>query len=177
MSEPDISEDKSPPRPRKLNRFQKSGLAFVLIGLLIGGGFVYYRAVYGGYFPHKLSSQASMSLYYPIKPPSGMSVDQASFSAPSKNVITYIVSDSQSNKFYVAMQLLPDTFNFAKFKSKFEKTEEFTANAGSVLIGDLGNQLVASIQTPKNSWIIVNTTAFSQQAELEALCRAFVQTK
>lgn len=154
-----------------------------LVVVIVAAGLVYYyhpsshRPSSSGYFPDPIRSQVKTALYYPTHPPSGMQVDRTSFHVPTKNVVTYTVSDSQDNKFYVSIEPIPDNFDFIAFKKKFQTTDDLNLPTGNGFIGDLGAQLVASIQTQQNSWIIINTKAVTQAAELQSLARSLVETK
>ena len=147
----------------------------ILLVVIAVGGFIYYRVNYAGYFPHNVRRQVHIALYYPVNPPDGLRVDRTSFQVPYQGVVTYTLRDTRGNKFYVSEQALPGNFDFTAFKAKFESTDEITVPAGNALVGDLGIELIASIQTPKNSWIIINTPDITGQTELEALSRTFVQ--
>ncbi len=147
-------------------------LSVVIIALAAGG--VYYKSVYGGYFPYKIRKQLHIALYYPVHPAQGMQVDRSSFMVPAKDVVTYVVKDNKNNKFYVTVQAQPSNFNFADFKQRLGVSNEFITSAGNAFIVDLGRQITANILTPKKSWILISTQAFTEQPELEVLCQSFV---
>lgn len=127
------------------------------------------------YLPATVRGKISAALYYPVNTPQGMHVDRASFQSPAKDVLVFTITDSQDNKFYVSEEPLPANYSLSKFKEKFPVTENLQTSVGNALIGTLSNEIVASLPTTKNTWLIVNTTATDQHAELEAICRSFVK--
>jgi hypothetical protein len=151
-------------------------VVLALLIILLSAAGAYYEFVYSGYFPRSVRKQVHIALYYPVNLPNGMYVDRSSFMVPTKNVVTYTILDKGGNKFYVSEQNLPNNFDFDAFKKKFESNNEFATKAGNAFIGDLGSQIIASIPTPQQSWIIINTGAFTAQSEIPEICRAFVQT-
>jgi hypothetical protein len=152
-------------------------VVLALLIILLSAAGAYYEFVYSGYFPHNVRQQIHISLYYPIKLPAGMHVDRSSFMMPAKNVVTYAIVDKDGNKFYVSEQNLPDNFDFQSFKKKFESSDELIVKAGNAFVGDIGTQLIASVTTPDQSWILITTTDYTAQNELADICRAFVRTR
>ena len=126
-------------------------------------------------FPKKIREQVTYSLYYPSKAPSGWKVEKSSIAAGDQSV-TYQVIYDDSDKFVVSVQPIPANFDFAAFKKKFYTTDEFTTDIGTVLVGEVGSSLIASIRTSDGSWILINTSYYASQAKLTELARYFVKT-
>jgi hypothetical protein len=125
--------------------------------------------------PEQILKQTTYPLYYPSKAPASWHVDPASFNA-SDTVVIYTMQDGQA-KFVISVQPLPSGFDFSAFKKKFGDTDEFNTDVGTVLIGDLGNELIASIRTNDSSWILINTKDYTAKAKLADFTRYFTKVK
>jgi len=171
MNESDTEDHIQKTRHRSKMKKLSIGLIILLLLIAASAG-AWYQLVYKGSIPYSYRKKVDNALYYPRNLPDNLKVDRSSFDTPAQDVLTYVVRDSQGNKFYVSQQKLPANFDMASFKKKFEKTDDISTSYGSGFIGDLGNQLVGSVVTNQNSWIIVNTNDVDQQTELEELLRS-----
>jgi hypothetical protein len=178
--EPTPQHEKPVRKPKKFLRRRNLLISLVLI-VLVGLGtwaFLYYKATYTGYFPRSIRNQVHLALYYPFNAPDGLSVDRSSFEVPHKNVVIYTVYDNKNNPYYISLQPNPTEFNMTAFRQKFLSTSNITVPiGGNAFTADLGSEFVASIQTPKNTWILINTPNVGYPSELQSLCFSLRQSK
>jgi hypothetical protein len=158
------------------SKIAASVAVLVIIGL---GAFVYHnlfkpKSAAAQYFPANItSSQIDIPVYYPVNLPTGFGVSDFKIIKP--NVLSYVVSNSTNEDFYVIIQSEPASFDFASFKQKFTQPSEYTVAAGNVLIGRVGNSLAGSVQTTQKDWIFMNSTAINKLDDLQTITRAFKQ--
>ena len=164
---------------RWLKRVRSLDKRWVVLGLLVG---VVLLAIGLGalghrrrYFPEGVVRQAHFALYYPANAPANFNVERSSIKGDGQAVF-YVIRDDQRRPFYVSIQPMPADFDYAAFKQKFADTDESVVNIGSVLTGDAGVSLIASIRTVDNSWIIINAPDATTSAELQGLTRDFIKT-
>ncbi|GEM_PF-3312690 len=116
--------------------------------------------------------QVSIPLYYPQNLPSGYTYNNdAKVIRP--NVLYISVTGPGNQVFYVTQQTIPANFDFVGFGKKFTSPDNFTSDAGSAMAGQVGANLIGSIQTNKNTWIIINSPATNSLTELEIIARSF----
>jgi hypothetical protein len=114
-----------------------------------------------------------LKAYYPTNLPTGFKFDNDT-AVLKANVLYYSVSDSKANKFYITLEAIPPNFDFDTFYAKFLKPDQYVVNVGSVVAGQVGANLIASIQTTSNVWIIINSNLNSTYLpELETITRSF----
>lgn len=126
---------------------------------------------------HSVSAKTTFpGISFPIYYPSNLAPGFA-FNDDAKvlkdNVLFYSVTDPEGKKFFVTLQPIPPAFNYATFNDKFLKPHQYTTNIGSVVAGQVGANLIASIQTSDNVWIIINADGKNSQASLETITRSF----
>jgi hypothetical protein len=169
----------TPPRPPQADGGRRRKPAAVIIGLLIIGtaGFLFIKhnsaKTSGGtnYFPSSVSgSQMSIQAYYPIGLPAGFKVSGSKI--VKQNTLSYVVSNPNNDLFYVTVQPQPSDSELAAYKKKITHQTEYTAPAGKVLVGTAGNSLTGSVETTKNDWILLNTTAVSKTNDLDTIIHA-----
>jgi hypothetical protein len=122
-------------------------------------------------FPASVRKTADFALYYPAELPQGWLVDKNSISA-SNQLVVYAVTDGKRHKFTVNMQPVARNFDFSSFKKQYKNGDEFTADSGSAFTAKNALQLVAVVQTPENSLIIINTRSVTAKTELATLVRS-----
>ncbi|HXY17806.1 MAG TPA: hypothetical protein VEH48_00055 [Candidatus Nitrosopolaris sp.] len=87
-------------------------------------------------------------------------------------VITYSINDSNGNTYSVVQEPLPANSNATVFAQKLTDTETFTAPVGNAVIGDSGSELLAGVNAPNNTWIIIEAPNTSLRPQLEELVRS-----
>lgn len=89
-----------------------------------------------------------------------------------KGVITYSISDDKGNVYSVVQQPTPASFDQKKFAQGLKNTEAFTAPLGSVVIGESGSELLASVSTADNRWILIQAPLTSLRAQIETITKS-----
>jgi hypothetical protein len=173
-------------QPKRNSRRQSSKTLITVIVLLLivaGAGAAGYYKFYkkqtptaSAYFPSSIASQVSIALYYPINLPAGYKVNN-DYKILQQNVVYYSIKDPAANRYAVTIQPLPANFDFNQFKGKFLKPDEFSTSIGSALVGTAGANLIASIRTNDNDWIIINATNTTTQSQLETIVRSLHKSK
>jgi len=182
-----ITEPAAPKHPRKHKRRPSvSKKLLITLALLLivasGAGVGYYKfhkdqtSGNQAYFPPSIISQVSIPLYYPINLPSGYKVNN-DYKVLQQNVVYYSIKDAAANRYAVTIQPLPTSFDFNQFKGKFLKPDEFSTTIGSALVGTAGANLIASIRTDDNSWVIINASNTNTQTQLETIVRSLHKSK
>lgn len=118
----------------------------------------------------------TIALYYPKNLPSGFTYNNDG-KVLNPDVYYYSVTGPNNKKFYVTQQPIPANFDFKAFNKKFLNPDTFTANVGSVTAGAVGANMIGSVQTNKNTWIIVNTDATLPLVQLESVIRSLSESK
>lgn len=169
--------------PKRQTRRGKTILTAAAVAVLVtGGGFFYHQKhqsktnVLGShtssYFPATLDgSQVDIPVYYPVNLPAGFKV--SGFKVIKQNVLYYVVTNKNNDSFYITIQPLPASFDFVSFAKKFPQPDQYNTPIGTDLVGVAGNQLLGSIQTNKNTWIILNSTAINSIKDMETITRSF----
>lgn len=151
--------------------------ALVVVILVIASGWLVIKnhgskKTSSGYFPATITaSQFNLAVYYPKGLPDGFNV--SSYKIVKQNVLTYVVSNSNNDQFYVTIQALPSSDQLAAYKKKISHSTTYAVPAGTALVGTAGSQLAGSIETTKNVWILLNSTALSRTADMEVITKAF----
>lgn len=125
-----------------------------------------------GPFSRSIHKQVSFELYYPANTATKDWNIVASSISATNQAVTYEVGGG-GKRFVVSVQSIPSDFDFADFKKKFFATDEFTTNIGTALVGEVGSSMVGSIRTNDGSWVLINTSYTTTQAELSEFVRAF----
>jgi hypothetical protein len=155
-------------------------IAILLIVIVAAGGFFALHQKHAPknpvkhYFPSSITKdQIQIPVYYPINLPGNLIVDSNTFKVIQKNVLYYSVSNRAGDKFYITIQPLASNFDFVAFKKKFVKPDEYQTPIGSNLVGVAGTSLIGSIQTNKNVWILLNSSAIGSISTMETITRSF----
>lgn len=148
--------------------------------LIIGVFIVVFILVYASltiltpsYFPRSVKKGTKFSLYYPVNPPSGLSVDRGSFKSPQAQVITFTVNNNGKPRYYVSLEPVPNSFDPSVFQKNFIEVYSFQAKAGNALIGTLNTQLVGEVRTSDNTLVLINTGDVNSSLQLKALLSSF----
>lgn len=118
----------------------------------------------------------SIPTYYAQNLPAGYTYNNDPKKVKS-TIMYFSVMGPNNQRFYVSQQPVPPNFDFNGFAKKFLNPTTFSSDAGLGAAGQLGNQLVGSIQTNKNTWIIINSPAANSLTELETVARSLEPTK
>jgi hypothetical protein len=142
---------------------------------VVGGtiGYKYYSSSHKKthYFPSYITkAQVTVPVYFPITLPAGYKVGD--YKIIRKNIFSYSVANSKGEKFYVTTQPMVSAFNFESFKNKFVNPDEYSTPIGSVLVGVAGADLIGSIQTNQNTWVILNSKAVGSINDMETITRS-----
>ena len=89
-----------------------------------------------------------------------------------KDVYYYSINGPEDTVFHITQQPIPESFDFASFNKKFLNPDRFTTEAGSAIVGPVGSAIIGSVQTIKNSWIIVNCENSSAQSKVQTVIRS-----
>jgi len=151
---------------------------FIVIAVLglAGAGYAYFRPSHP---PKKstplgqsISQLVSIPAYYPQNLPSGYSYNNDARTIKT-NVLYLSVTGPGKQTFYITQQSVPASFDFVGFDKKFLNPDNFSSDAGSAIAGQVGANLIGSIQTNKNTWIIINSAGTNSLTELETVARSF----
>ena len=114
----------------------------------------------------------SISIYKPKNLPTGY-VFNNDLKEIKTNVIYFSIEGPKKELFYVTQQSIPANFDFALFNKKFATPDTFNASSGTATAGTVGPNLIGSIRTSKNTWIIINSSPTATLAQLETVIRSF----
>jgi hypothetical protein len=164
-----------------LNRLKRLGLthlailAIVIIGLVILG----FKAFAPAPDPVPLVARQAVTfpIYYPLHSelPAGYSLDTTSFSATNQ-VVIYAIYGGSGQKINVSVQAKPSTAQISYFNSQIiPKHAQFTTKLGTVTMGSVGSQEIASLPTNGHSWILLNASTNINQIQLKQVIKALVQ--
>jgi hypothetical protein len=109
--------------------------------------------------------------FFPKNLPAGYSYGNDA-KALKPNILYYSVRGPKKQAFYITQQPLPANFDFAGFKKKFLNPDNFSTGIGDAMAGPAGSNLLGSIRTNKNTWIIINSSDITAQDPLEAVMRS-----
>jgi hypothetical protein len=118
-----------------------------------------------------ISRLVSIPVYYPQDLPSGYIYNNDA--KPIKaNILYFSVTSPNNQTFYVSQQPIPASFDFVGFNKKFLNPDNFSSDAGSAVAGPVGANLICSILTNKNTWIIINSPSTDSLTEIETIARS-----
>jgi len=118
-----------------------------------------------------IAKLVSIPAYYPQNLPAGYTYNNDARTIKA-NVLYFSVTGPGSQAFYVTQQPVPASFDFVGFDKKFLNPENFSTDAGSSIAGPVGANLIGSILTNKNTWIIINSQGTNSLTELETVVRS-----
>lgn len=184
---PPVNEPTHSRKPRIHKRLILAlSIAAVAVGLIVLGGYLLVTVVkprHDQTNKNTVTASAAATIqgidfpvYYPSHLPTGYTYNNDA-KVIENNVLYYSIKDSKGNIYHVTLQPLPSSFNFSTFKDKFVKPDQYATNVGSVIAGQVGANIIGSIQSSDNVWIIVNSTAKNSLPELEAITRSFERAK
>jgi hypothetical protein len=163
-------------RERRRIRFGTIFLIFFILCSLTAGGiyFLTDKKVKNP-FPEEIRSKATFKLYYPDNLEDKYKVAESSFKMGENNdAILFTIQNSETNtKYEVSLQQYPDGFNFNDFKKKFSEKNETVSPVGSIFVGDVGSQLIASLKTLDNTWVLITASDTNSHSQLESLLGSF----
>lgn len=113
----------------------------------------------------------SIPVYFPKNLPKDYTYNN-DIKSLKKDVYYYSVSGPGNTVFHITQQPLPTDFDFAAFNKKFLNPEKFVTEAGSAIVGPVGPTIIGSIQTVKNSWILVNCENSSAESKAQTVLRS-----
>lgn len=179
-----VNQPTKVPAPETLPQTHRNLKKPVLTALIIVGVIGLAGAAYAYFRPsHPKPSQAAASIqlngqqisipvYYPHNLPSGYTYNNDP-KLLKTNVLYFSVTGPGKQTYYVTQQAIPASFDFTAFNKKFLNPDNFSSDAGTVTAGGVGANMIASIRTNKNTWIIINASATSPLTELETVIRSF----
>lgn len=164
----------SPPSPGKPSR--QKPLLILVAAVIVFAAVVYLRP---GHKPLPAAGAAALAagrlvsipVYYPQNLPAGYSYNNDAKTIKT-NILYFSVSGPGKQTFYITQQPIPSNFDFSAFNKKFLSPDSFSTDAGSAIAGPIGASLVGSVQTDKNTWIIINSAGTNSQTELETVIRS-----
>ncbi|HXY17807.1 MAG TPA: hypothetical protein VEH48_00060 [Candidatus Nitrosopolaris sp.] len=169
-----------PEETKKSGKFKPAAVSLAVVVLAVGGFTVIDHKInsnssaLSGYFPPSVSqSKLSIPAYYPVNLPAGFSV--GGYKVINQKMLNYVVANKDKDQFYVSVQPLPSTAELTAFSKKVSNQTLADTPAGSGLVGTSGDTLVGSVQTTKNVWILISSTAISKAADLETIIHSFEQ--
>lgn len=118
-----------------------------------------------------IAKLVSIPAYYPQNLPNGYTYNKDA-KAIKVNVLYFSVTGPGNQTFYVSQQSVPASFDFVGFDKKFLNPDNFSTDAGSTIAGQVGANMIGSVLTDKNTWIIINTGSTSSLTELETVARS-----
>jgi len=154
----------------------------ILVALVLaGGGYAYFKPSHPkqgkpGAYGQQISQQVSIPLYYPQNLPGGYSYNNDA-KVIKANVLYISVTGPGQQSFYITQQAVPASFDFVAFNKKFLNPDSFSADSGTVTAGQVGANLIGSVRTDKNTWIIINAPSTSSLTEMETVIRSFELVK
>lgn len=168
----------------------RRGLPFKKIGLAAGAAVVILGIAFGGltFFKHRQAKQqaaaaaasaqkqatpvVNIPVYVAKNLPTGY-VFNHDAKALKANVYYYSIAGPSKKVFYVTQQQIPASFDFTTFNKKFLNPDTFSTGSGTATVGPVGSNMLGSIRTNKNTWIIINSSPGTTLAELESVVRSF----
>jgi hypothetical protein len=178
-------QQSSPAKPSRswrlsLPRVPSPVIAAVVLGIaVIGGYFLLHRPtpVVTDPAAQAAARLVSIPVYYPQNLPAGYTYNNDAKTIQA-NILYFSITGPGNQTFYVTQQSIPPNFDFSTFNEKFLNPDNFSSDAGSVIAGPVGGNLIGSVQTDKNTWIIINSPGTNSQTELETVVRSleFVQS-
>lgn len=117
----------------------------------------------------------SIPVYYPRNLPAGYSYN-GNARALKSDILYFSVTGPGQQVFHITQQPIPPSFDFTAFDKKFLNPATFNSDAGSAIAGQAGANLIGSVQTNKNTWIIINSVASNSPTELEVVIRSLELT-
>lgn len=127
--------------------------------------------------PKDIRKNIPFSIYYPdqSKLPKGYTLQKASFTSPDSGVVLYAVTFPRG-KFVLSVQEKPDKEELDSFTNqRLPVRYTLSTPNGRATVGVLGNQLVASLPTNSDSWVIVTSPQNTRQAEMRSLLNSLVR--
>jgi hypothetical protein len=123
-------------------------------------------------------SKLSEAIYYPDPNhmPPGFTVN-GDTQVVNDTSMFYSISDTATNNYSVIEQPLQPGFSLDVLAKNYKNIERFKAPIGDVMMGTTGAQLIANIQTPEGTWIMVNANELNMQPQLKAIINSLVPTK
>lgn len=118
-------------------------------------------------------NQTTIPIFVPSALPKGYKYNN-DFKQIKNDIYYFSVSGPSGKKFYITQQPIPAKFDFVGFNNKFLNPDNFNTDAGTVTAGPSGADLLASLRTTKNTWIIVNAqdTSPANLSQLESVVRS-----
>lgn len=124
------------------------------------------------YLNPTISSQLTIPVYMPLGLPFGYIVND-DIKTLKFNILYFTVTGPGNQRYSITEEAIPPNFDFSSFTKKFLNPEVFTTNIGTVTAGVVGANLIGSIQTNKNTWILINAISTNSLAQLETIARSF----
>lgn len=113
----------------------------------------------------------TIAVYYPKNLPKGFSYDN-NLQTLKTDVYYFSVTGPKKEVYYITQQPLAPSFDFASFNKKMSSPDTFTTDAGTATAGSIGTNMLASLRTNKNTWVIINTAPTVKLTELESVARS-----
>jgi hypothetical protein len=127
--------------------------------------------------PKIIRENSKLAIYYPdqSKLPDGYTLDEKSFSAGNQAIL-YTVTYGNGQRISFTLQAKPSSQSLQVFYAKQIPlhTTLHTSN-GTATIGALGNQIIASLPTDKNTWILLTAPGGINQNALHQVLRSLKQ--
>jgi hypothetical protein len=118
----------------------------------------------------KQAAKSSIGNYLPLNLPSGYHINNDL--QTTDNVSIYSVSDPQNNKYAITVEPTPSAADLAAFNKRFTGPQQLSVPAGSMTIGDDGDRLLASIQTDKKLFIVINGPSKNLKTQVETIAKS-----
>src|SRR5688572_26511517 len=148
---PPIRQQPAPQRKR-FPRLKYVMILAGVIGVLLAGAIIFF-------FTHtpgppaaftQLQRAVNFPVYYPTRPPAGLSLDSASFSNTSR-VALYSYTYDGDKRIHFSIQPRTPALDPAQFRP----TSEVTTHIGRAYIVDLEDRITAAVVGEK-SWLLIN---------------------
>jgi hypothetical protein len=171
LPKPLITDDQRPAKRRvKRKKARRLWLIFPVLCLILAAGAAgwYYKNRPTDPVPKNIKAAVSFPIYYPdqTKLPAGYSLDLFSFSTGQGAVIYKVNYDT--HKLIFTVQKKPSDAEISAFyKSNMPLHIDEKTDIGTAAIGVLNNQMVASLPTNSNAWILVTATKDADQNKLK----------
>lgn len=154
------------------------GVILVVIGVSVGGYVLLnqkpQKSAIASTLSPEISSQLTIPIYLVQSLPKGYAVNN-DFKIIHPNVLNFSITSPDGHKYSISEQLIPQNFDFVTFNKKFLSPDTYSTGVGTVTAGLIGSNIVGSIRTNNNSWILINapSSGNSSLTDLEAITRAF----
>jgi hypothetical protein len=113
----------------------------------------------------------SIVTFYPQNLPKGYSYANDA-KALKPDTLYYSIKGPNGQVIYVTQQPLPASFDYSAFAKKFLKPDNFSTAIGDGMAGIVGPNLLGSIRTNQNTWVIFNSVDTAAQNPLESVMRS-----